>query len=232
MTGIGDLARLRLERLGQAPVGQQRRVDPAGQVAQVLQRVLRVVEDAVERLALPLLVLTDQPFGQPHLHRQRDELLLRPVVDVALQPSPLLVLRRDQPLARRAEVLDQPEVLQDQPGLRGEVGEQLVLLGQDRIVRRLRDGERAEQLAPVADRRRRRRTSGNAGSASSLRRDRRFAARGHGPRRGRTHLAPTRSQTVASVAPVPSASSRAIRGRMSSPAYVSLTRSENPERTS
>jgi len=42
----------------------------------------------------------------------------------------------------------------------------------------------------------------------------------------------TRNHTVASVAPVPSAKSRAMRGRMSSPPYVSLTCSENPDSTS
>ncbi len=185
--GERRLASLRLERLGQTPVGEERRVDPAGEVAEVLQRVLRVVEDAVERLALLLLVLTDHPFGHPNLHRQRDELLLRPVVDVAFQPPALFVLCCDQPLTRRAEVLDQPEVLQDQPGLRGQVREQLVLLGHDRIVRRLRDGERAEQLAPVADRDGCVRV-GERGERRALRNDRRMRLRRLRPRRGRTHL--------------------------------------------
>ena len=183
----GHLARLRFERLGQTPIGQERRVDPARQVAQVLQRALHVVEDAVERVALPLLLLTDQPFGQPHLHGQRHQLLLRPVVDVAFQPAALLVLGRDQPLSRRTEILDQPEVLQDQSGLRGEVAQQPVLFGQDLLVRRLRDGERPEQIPPVAD--------GDGGvhvgehrEPVLAGRDRRSRLCGHGPRGGGAHL--------------------------------------------
>ena len=40
--------------------------------------------------------------GQPELHTERDELLLRPVVDVALELAPLSILGGDEALSRRA----------------------------------------------------------------------------------------------------------------------------------
>ena len=104
-TGTGDLARLRRERGRQALVGEQRRVDAAREVAQVLERLLRLRLDLGEHLR----GLRGFPLGQrarePSLHGERDELLLRAVVDVALQPAALLVLRRDQPLLRGLEVV-------------------------------------------------------------------------------------------------------------------------------
>jgi hypothetical protein len=51
-----------------------------------------------------------QPDGQG------DQLLLRAVVQVALQAPTLLVLSRDQPLARRAEILDQLGVREHESG--------------------------------------------------------------------------------------------------------------------
>ena len=46
-----------------------------------------------------LIVAADQRRGQPLLHRQGDELLLSAIVDVALDPPPLVVLRPDQTLS-------------------------------------------------------------------------------------------------------------------------------------
>ena len=44
--------------------------------------------------------------SEPRLHRQRDELLLRAVVDVALQAAAPLVLRGDQALLRGLQLVE------------------------------------------------------------------------------------------------------------------------------
>ena len=92
-----------------------------------------------------------QLLEQSELDRERHQLLLRPVVDVAFELASFLVLRGDQPLAGRAELLDQPHVPQDQARLRREVAHQSLLRRVDRIVRRHRHRQGAEELAPILD---------------------------------------------------------------------------------
>jgi hypothetical protein len=79
--------RLRGERLGQSLVRQQRRVAAAREVAEVLERVGGLGLQTREHRAERLVVLVDERGGEPLLHREGDELLLRPVVDVALEFS-------------------------------------------------------------------------------------------------------------------------------------------------
>ena len=74
------------------------------------------------------------------------------VVDVALETAPLLVLSSDQPLARGAQVLDEPNVPEHEARLRRQVLHQTRLGGGDRIAGRERHGDRPEQLALVPDR--------------------------------------------------------------------------------
>ena len=142
------------------------------------------------------------------LHGERHQLLLGAVVDVALDPPSLTVLGRHQALPRRPELLEvgtkllgQPHVPQHQPGLRGQVVDELVLRRGERIVRRFRHRERAEQLVAVADggdlrgvAERRELAVGHRQSAVA------GAASPHDAE-GRSS-APTRSHTVASRAPV------------------------------
>jgi hypothetical protein len=86
---------LRAERLDQPPVGQQGRVDPACEIAQVLERCLRLGLDLPEQLAgLRRVPIGERP-GETRLHRQRHELLLGAVVDVALELLGPVVLGRD-----------------------------------------------------------------------------------------------------------------------------------------
>ena len=80
-------------------------------------------------------VPVDQRACELELHGQRDELLLRAVVEVALDLAALLVLRGHEALARAPQVLDQCGVPQHEAGLRGEVGDQ-PLLGRARSARR------------------------------------------------------------------------------------------------
>ena len=86
------------------------------------------------------------------LHRERHELLLRPVVQVPFELAALLVLGGYQALARRSEVLDQLHVAEYEPRLGCEVPDQALLRRVHRVARRHRDRESAEQLIAVADR--------------------------------------------------------------------------------
>ena len=98
MTGTGDFRRLRLEGGGEALVRQQRWVDPPGEVSQILERFVRspwsvaMSSRGLGRIALGELL------GEAQLHRERHELLLDAVVDVALELAAFVVLGRHQPL--------------------------------------------------------------------------------------------------------------------------------------
>ena len=59
----------------------------------------------------------DVHVREPDFDGQGHQVLLRPVVDVAFQPPPRLVLRGDNPLPRRPQVLDQAHIRQHQPSL-------------------------------------------------------------------------------------------------------------------
>ena len=78
-------------------VREERWIDPAGQVPEVLERLGRVALKVREHRVGARLVLADQRVRQLQLHGERDELLLCAVVDVALDPPALLVLRCDEP---------------------------------------------------------------------------------------------------------------------------------------
>jgi hypothetical protein len=118
------LAHLAAQRRGGALFGQQRRVDAAGQVAQVVQRRLQgFLEQRCDRPdpagILGRFLQQAEPDGQ------RDELLLRPVVQIPLDPPPLRVLRFHQPPARGPQFVDgrlqlsgEPAIAEDQARLR------------------------------------------------------------------------------------------------------------------
>ncbi len=175
-------------------------------------------------------VALDDLFGEPELHRQRDELLLRAVVDVAFELPALVVLGGDEPLPGRAELLDQPHAPKDQPRLRRQIVDQPLLRAVHRVRGGHRDGERAQQLVVVAD------LHGVVVVEPGMRfpssaTDGRSAVSVGQCAAGRSSV-PTRSQTVARSAPIPLASTCAMRGSTSSAAYASPTRPENVVRTS
>ena len=147
----GGLPRLRFQRGGQALVREERRVDPAREVTEIVERARGVGLDLPRHLACLHRVPLRQLFQQTELHGERHQLLLRAVVDVALQAPPLFVLRADQPLPGRPELLDQSDVPEHQARLGGEVAHEPLLRRVDRVVRRHRDRQRAEELALVAD---------------------------------------------------------------------------------
>ena len=67
-------------------VGEQRRIDAAREVPEVLQRLVVSVWSSASIACVLPRPFADQRVGEPQLDRQRDELLLRAVVDVPLEP--------------------------------------------------------------------------------------------------------------------------------------------------
>ena len=121
---VGDRADGGLE----AALGQHRGVDAAGELAQLLQRVGELLAGPLE-----VGVVGMAAGGQPQHQRQRDEPLLRAVVEVALQPPPLGVARRDDAGARRRELLARLGVRQRLRRQLGEVGDPLLGVGRERL---------------------------------------------------------------------------------------------------
>ena len=110
----------------------------------------------------------DELAREPELHRERDEMLLRAVVQVAFDLAPRLVGRRDDAGARRAEFVVgdaqvverrlqrgvERGVVQRERDLAREVGEHaLVLVGERWLLAGARAQHDAEQLAGVHERR-------------------------------------------------------------------------------
>src|SRR5512132_1112027 len=111
--GDGSLARLRLERGRQTAIGEQRRIDPAREVPEIVEGALERLLQRRHRRAYGLgtrRALCD-PLEEAQLDAEGDELLLSPIVQVALDLPALEVLRFDQPPPRRTELVDrQPEI--------------------------------------------------------------------------------------------------------------------------
>ena len=150
---------LRPDRCLQPFVRQERRIDPSCQIAEILERLMGLGFDLHQDVRDLRRVALGELASEPRLHRQRDELLLRAVVDVALEPATSLVLRGDQAFLRGLQLVEalpqlfvQPDVAQHEPRLSGEVGDQLLVRGRHGVARRLADRERAEQLARRFDR--------------------------------------------------------------------------------
>jgi hypothetical protein len=113
-----------------------------GKVPEIVERGLGVDRDLVQHRRGPVRIALDQLARQPRLDRERHQLLLRSVVDVALQPPSLLILGGDEALLRclevlqaGAELLGQPDVPQHETRLRGEVTNEALLGRIERVVR-------------------------------------------------------------------------------------------------
>jgi hypothetical protein len=71
-------------------------MDPAGELAQLGQALLELLDRGVEQLRR-LCVGLRRRAGEPERQRERDEMLLGAVVEVALDPAARRVPRGDQP---------------------------------------------------------------------------------------------------------------------------------------
>ena len=112
-------------------------MDPAGELAQLVQARLELRARGVEQRR-ELRVARRAPPRDPELRAERDHPRLRAVVQVALEPAPLVVAGAHEPRARRAQLLD------PRPQLRGEA---LVLERERR-----RGARRADELGLVGER--------------------------------------------------------------------------------
>ena len=226
----GGLARLRLERRGEPLVGEQRRVDPAREVAERLERVVGL-----------RLQLRDQLVG---LGRVAIERALRRAG--ASPPARRAVAGRRRGCCVRAGGVPRRRrrrcavgtsrsssirrtLRSTSPACDGEIADQPLLGRRHRVVRRHRDRDRAEQLALVAHLER---SVPRHGEGRQRDRLPRRSARRAGHVAADRSSPPTSSQIVTVSAPVPAPRIDAIRGRTSSVEYVSAIRSENSVRTS
>ena len=144
-------------------VGQQPRVDPAGQRRERLDRHPRRIGLLSEHARDAFRRPSGDGLREPQVDRQCHQVLLRTVVDVALQAAPLGVLRFDEPFPRRLELVGsrhqllvtvlelgpQPDQPQHQPGLGGQPGEQPLLHCGERRARSLLQAEHPQQLTAV-----------------------------------------------------------------------------------
>ena len=125
-------------------------IDQARKLPIEEQRRLRVALEPSQEFARFRRIPIDHRVGEPELHTEGDELLLRPVVDVALELSPLAVLSGDEALSRRAQLFDQPNVAEDRARLRRKIVHEPPPRRIEGVVRRHRDGEGAQQLAVMS----------------------------------------------------------------------------------
>ena len=89
----------RVDRRGEPAVGEDRGMDAARELAQLRQRARQPLRQLVDRRVL-------QPrLEHPQVQRERDELLLRAVVQVALDPAPRGVAGRHDPRPREPQLL-------------------------------------------------------------------------------------------------------------------------------
>jgi F420-dependent oxidoreductase-like protein len=93
------LASLRLEGGPESLVGEQRRIDAPGEVAQIFESSFGVALDVAEQAGALGRVSLGELLGEPGLDGEGDQLLLGAVVEVALDPPSLLVLRGDESLS-------------------------------------------------------------------------------------------------------------------------------------
>ena len=149
---------LRLERGCESLVGEERWIDPPGEVTQVIERILEGSSQAVRHLLDTIGVLR-HALEQPELDAQGHELLLRSVVEVPLDLASLLILRLHEPPSRSTKVLQtgleiggEPNVPQDESRLRCEVLEERLLRQSERLAGWFLDRKRAEELGPVSNR--------------------------------------------------------------------------------
>ena len=120
------------QRVVEAAVGEHRRVDAVRERPQLLERLVHLVLELAQALDAALGIAPDDLLGQLELDPQRDEPLLGAVVQVALDPAPLVLgagrdagARELQLAHRRLGLGGQPLVLEHDGGHRGAGLEQL-----------------------------------------------------------------------------------------------------------
>ena len=120
LDGDGRALGERAERRLEAVLGENGRVDPARELAQLVEGRAEFRLRVGDELMGPQGVVVDHAVRHPQLKRERDEPLLRAVVQVPLEAAPLGVSGLDDAGARRGELLVRICV---RDRLRDEIGE-------------------------------------------------------------------------------------------------------------
>ena len=132
------------------------------QLAELLNGLLHLTRELVEHLHAGFLVVDDDVLGQTQVHGQRDQVLLRPVVEVALDPAPFGVPAGDDPrpgLAQGVRLLAhlvqrglqrgvELGVVEGQPDLARQVGEHTVVVLGERARPSTTAPRRSDPAAP------------------------------------------------------------------------------------
>jgi hypothetical protein len=104
-------------------VAEHRRVDPAGELAQLLDRELDLLAGIRDQLRGTRRLARDLRLGEAERQGDADEALLRAVVQVALDPPALGVGGGDDALPRVAQVAHPPPQRACTPRFGGFAGE-------------------------------------------------------------------------------------------------------------
>ena len=147
----------RLERGDQAVVGQDRRVDAAGQLSQLLERAGELRLRAPEQLVRLRIAGGQHALAGSQGERDRDEALLRAVVEVALEPAALGVAGLDDARARGGQFAARLGVGERQRDELREVRDPLLRALRERRLPHRRDDHRSPQPPAEHDRRAHRR---------------------------------------------------------------------------
>ena len=103
-TGMVRRVGERFQCAPQPAVAEDRRMQPARDLAQLLQRGVELARGLLQQVGRGLGVRGQPRPRQAQLEHDGDEALLGAVVQVALQPAPLLVAGLDQARARRDQI--------------------------------------------------------------------------------------------------------------------------------
>ena len=155
---------LRSERGHQTAVGENGRKNPAGQIAQRLQGLVGLRADLVQERAGARRSRFQHLTREASIDGDGHKVLLSTVVDVPLQAPPFGILRGDNALARRPQLVSlggelgqprlelerQPDIAERWAGLRGQIGQQCTLGRGERFTWRFAYGDFADRACPGA----------------------------------------------------------------------------------
>ena len=102
---------------------EERRVDPLCKLRRVGERLLHVASHLLEELLRRSRIGVQQSIRQLQVDRERDQPLLGPVVELALDQAPVGIGGEDEPLAGRLQLFDlemRPSLQQTTSSARGE----------------------------------------------------------------------------------------------------------------
>ena len=97
------LSDVRAERGNDALVHQERREDPAREVAQLFERGRRLLAESVEGRLRPVGIALNQTRRFVELRSDVEQLSLRALADISFEAAPLGVARGDEPFPRNLE---------------------------------------------------------------------------------------------------------------------------------